>query len=125
LINTLTGSFGAVDNERNTMTRVYPILAIAGLLTLSVPVCAQTTTPKDFDLSCAVAANIELARAPAGTDARGNATVVAVFYLGRLSGRDDQTHWAAEIKKLVAEKTDQESPDTVKQCADLFRQKLE
>lgn len=107
------------------MTRVWSILTLAGLLISSAPAWPETLTPKDLDVSCAVAANLEMSRTPKGTEAWNNAATLAVFYLGRLSGRDEQTHWATEIKGLVDERHDQPYPDTlVKQCVDLFRQKL-
>jgi hypothetical protein len=105
------------------MKRICPILAIAGLL---ISGCAKTTAPSDLEVSCAVAANIELGRAPKDTEAWSNAATLALFYLGRLSGLDDQTHWGAKIKGLVEGRHGEPYPEAlIKQCVDLFHQKLE
>lgn len=105
------------------MKRICPILAIAGLL---ISGCAKTTAPSDLEVSCAVAANIELGRAPKDTEAWSNAATLALFYLGRLSGLDDQTHWGAKIKGLVEGRHGEPYPEPlIKQCVDLFHQKLE
>ena len=68
---------------------------------LKCPGLADALTPNDLDISCAVAANLEMSWASKGTEAWSNAATLAVFYLGRLSSRDEQTHWATEIKRLV------------------------
>ena len=69
------------------MTRVWSILTLTGLLISSAPASADALTPNDLDISCAVAANLEMSRASKGTEAWSNAATLAVFYLGRLSSR--------------------------------------
>jgi hypothetical protein len=46
------------------------------------------------------------------------ASVGGLFYLGRLSGRDDRTYWAAVVKGRLAEpKTKAKAPDLYGSCA--------
>ena len=100
--------------------------AFAVLMISCQPVAAETIAPKDFDLACAIASSIELAQARKNTDEWHYAFSLASFYLGRLSGRDDQTYWSAVVKGRVAERRGQpNSEPVVAKCIEFFSQKLD
>ena len=63
-------------------------------------------TPQDFDLACAVTSAAEAVSTPSGSEAREFALRAHWFYLGRLSGRDDNTYWNAVIQGKLAELKD-------------------
>jgi hypothetical protein len=86
---------------------------------------AQTVTPKDFELACAVASSIQMAEAPKGSTTWQNAYALTGFYLGRLSGRDDKTYLGTVVKGRIAEMHGQPvSQPLLVKCAELFAQKF-
>ena len=51
---------------------------------------------------------------------------IQFFYLGRLSGRDDRTYWAAVVKGRLAElKTKAKALDLSGSCAEFVTKKSE
>ena len=62
-------------------------------------------SPRDFDLACAVAAGAEIGASQSEHDIprRDMAVRIFIFYLGRLSGRDDSKDWNAIAWGRVAE----------------------
>ena len=58
---------------------------------------AGNLSPKDFDLACAVVAGAEMgaSQKEQNIPRRDAAVTIFVFYLGRLSGRDDSKDWNA------------------------------
>jgi len=68
---------------------------------------AQATgTAQDFDLACAVTSAAEVVSTPSGSEAREFAFRIHWFYVGRLSGRDDNTYWFAVVQGKLAQLKD-------------------
>jgi hypothetical protein len=87
---------------------------------------ADATSAQDFDLTCAVVSAAEIATSDEGSAERNTAMQIQMFYLGRLSGRDDQTYWAAVVKGRIAElKTRSKSPDLYGRCAEFITKKID
>jgi hypothetical protein len=99
-------------------------LAIAAAL--PSPMKAENSfSPKDFDLACAMVAAAEIATSSPGGTVRESAMQVHLFYLGRLSGRDDKTIWKAVILGRVAElKEKAKSPSLFGTCLNFLNQKI-
>ncbi len=85
---------------------------------------AETSGTKDFDLACAVVSAAEIATTRPGSPERNTAFQVQFFYLGRLSGRDDATNWAAVVKGRLAE-LKSKAPDLYGTCAEFVAKKIE
>jgi uncharacterized MAPEG superfamily protein len=84
-------------------------------------------SPRDFDLACAVAAGAEMgASQKEQNNARRDAALaIFVFYLGRLSGRDDSKDWNAIAWGRVAElQQEARSSKTLDRCLDLYNSKI-
>jgi hypothetical protein len=87
---------------------------------------AHAATDQDFDLACAVVSAAEVATTRPGSDERNAAFQIQFFYLGRLSGRDDRTYWAAVVKGRLAElKAKAKSTDLYGSCAEFVTRKIE
>jgi hypothetical protein len=87
---------------------------------------AQAATDQDFDLACAVVSAAEIATTAAGSPERNAAFQIQFFYLGRLSGRDDRTYWAAVVKGRLAElKTKAKSADLYGSCVEFVTKKID
>ena len=76
---------------------------LAGCALLAVSAHAQSVSPKDIDLSCAITSEAEMGANPKGSAEQSAALMVFTFYLGRLTARDEKTHWNDVIKGSVAE----------------------
>ena len=69
-------------------------LALSLLFMLpSLALAANNLSPTDFDMSCAMTTGAEMGVNPQGSEKRSVAFTLFVFYLGRLSGRDDSIDW--------------------------------
>jgi len=87
---------------------------------------ARAATDQDFDLACAVVSAAEIATTTVGSTERNMALQIQFFYLGRLTGRDDRTYWAAVVKGRLAElKTKAKAPDLYGSCAEFVTKKIE
>jgi hypothetical protein len=87
---------------------------------------AHAATDQDFDLACAVVSAAEVATTRAGSSERNTAFQIQFFYLGRLSGCDDQTYWSAVIKGRLAElRAKAKAPDLYGSCAEFVTKKIE
>ena len=101
---------------RSCIFRAFSIVA-AGWAGWEIPL-ARAATDQDFDFACAVVSAAEIATTKAGSDEQNMALQIQFFYLGRLSGRDDRTYWAAVVKGRLAElKTKAKAPDLYGSCA--------
>ena len=81
-----------------TMTAMLAACAL-----LAVSAHAQSVSPKDFDLSCAITSRAEMGANPKGSVEQSAALMTFTFYLGRLTARDEKTYWNDVIKGSVAE----------------------
>jgi hypothetical protein len=100
---------------RSCIFRAFSIVA-AGWAGWEIPLARATD--QDFDLACAVVSAAEIATTKAGSDEQNMALQIQFFYLGRLSGRDDRTYWAAVVKGRLAElKTKAKAPYLYGSCA--------
>jgi hypothetical protein len=112
---------------RQTRSCIFHALLIfaGGWMASEVP-RAHAATDQDFDLACAVVSAAEIATTKAGSAERNMAFQIPFFYLGRLSGRDDRTYWAAVVKGRLAElKTRAKASDLYGSCAEFVTKKIE
>ena len=112
---------------RITLIGAAVVLLMALWITLAGAASRTKTldVEKNFDLTCAVAASAEIATTREGTEERNTAFAVNVFFLGRLSGRDNETVWSAVIKGRVAELREKaKSAETYGLCLDFLRIQL-
>jgi hypothetical protein len=106
--------------------RIKGIVALAVALACWEVPQAHAASDQDFDLACAVVSAAEIATSRVGSDERNAAFQIQFFYLGRLSGRDDQTYWSAVIKGRIAElKAKAKAPDLYGRCAEFVTKKIE
>jgi hypothetical protein len=95
--------------KKTTMRSVLCLAVGCFLIAADVAALAQSPpgnlSPKDFDLACAVAAGAEIGASQneQNIQRRDVAVTIFVFYLGRLSGRDDSKDWNAIAWGRVAE----------------------
>jgi hypothetical protein len=83
-------------------------------------------SPKDFDLACAVAAGAEMGASQneQNTPRRDMAVRIFIFYLGRLSVRDDSKDWNAIAWSRVAElQQEARSSQMLDRCLNLYNSK--
>jgi hypothetical protein len=100
------------------------------LIAVDVVALAQSPpgnlSPKDFDLACAVAAaaDIGVSQNEQNIPRRDVAVRMFIFYLGRLSGRDDSKDWNAIAWGRVAELPQQaRSSEILDRCLGLYNSK--
>jgi hypothetical protein len=106
--------------------RIVGIVALAVALACWEVPKSYAATDQDFDLACAVVSAAEVATTRPGSDERSAAFQIQFFYLGRLSGRDDQTYWSAVIKGRIAQlKAKAKAPDLYSSCAEFVTKKIE
>src|ERR1035438_10057221 len=87
---------------------------------------ANAASDKDFDLACAVVSAAEIAASAAGSAERQASVQIQMFYLGRLSARDDQTNWIAVINgRLAEQRAKAKSPDQYGICAEFVTKRIE
>jgi hypothetical protein len=83
-------------------------------------------SPGDFDLACAVAAGEEMGVSQTEQNAprRDMALRLFIFYLGRLSGRDDRKDWNAIAWGRVAELPQEaRTPEKLDRCLVFYNSK--
>jgi hypothetical protein len=109
-----------------------PKMRILGIVTLAVALAcweipqSHAATDQDFDLACAVVSAAEIATTRVGSEERNAALQIQFFYLGRLSGRDDQTYWSAVVKGRIAQlKAKAKAPDLYGSCAEFVTKMIE
>ena len=85
-----------------------------------------TLSPKDFDLACAVAGGAEMgaSQTEQNVQRRDVALRIFIFYLGRLSVRDDSKDWNAIAWGRVAElQQEARSSQMLDRCLNLYNSK--
>jgi hypothetical protein len=83
-------------------------------------------SPRDFDLACAVAAGAEMGASQNEQDIprRDMAVRTFIFYLGRLSGRDDSKDWNAIAWARVSElQQEARSSQVLDRCLGFYNSK--
>jgi hypothetical protein len=107
------------------MQTVLNCILTAALLLPSFALAADNLSAKDFDLACAIATGAEMA-VNQDTEKRGAAFTLLVFYLGRLSGRDDSTDWNKVALGRVAElKEKARSDELFTSCMNFYISKIQ
>ena len=95
------------------------LLFVASLLAESIQ--AQSLSQQDLDLSCAIASGAEMGVNPKGSAEHNAATMIFVFYLGRLTARDDKTYWNDVIRGRIAEMRERARSMTIyTRCTDFY-----
>jgi hypothetical protein len=95
--------------KRTNMRSALCLAVGCFLIAAGVAALAQSSpgnlSPKDFDFACAVAAGAEMGASQneQNVPRRDVALRLFIFYLGRLSGRDDSKNWNAIAWGRVAE----------------------
>jgi hypothetical protein len=106
--------------------RILGVLALGAALACWEVQRGHAATDQDFDLACAVVSAAEVATTKVGSEERNAAFQIQFFYLGRLSGRDDQTYWSAVVKGRIAQlKAKAKAPDLYGSCAEFVTKKIE
>jgi hypothetical protein len=96
----------------------------APFLLPSLALAADDISAKDFDLACAMTTGAEMGVNAPGNEKRSMAFTLFVFYLGRLSGRDDSTDWNKVALGRVAELKDKARSDPLfSSCTNFYPQK--
>jgi hypothetical protein len=100
------------------------------LIAADVAALAQSppgnSSPKDFDFACAVAAGAEMgaSQSEQNIPRRDMSLRLFIFYLGRLSGRDDSKDWNAMAWGRVADlQQEARSSKTLDRCLELYNSK--
>jgi hypothetical protein len=108
---------------------VIPALWLPLLLMFMLPsltLAAGNLSPKDFDMACAMTTGAEMGVNAEGSEKRGAAFTLFVFYLGRLSGRDDGTDWNKAVLGRVAELKEKARSDGLfKSCMEFYISKIQ
>jgi hypothetical protein len=82
-------------------------------------------TDQDIDLACAVGATLEMITAPTNGSERQSFYELSLFYIGRLSARDDHTNWGTIVaKSMVGRKGQHSSLALMKKCLQIFGDKV-
>jgi hypothetical protein len=116
--------------KRAIMRSVLCLAVGWSLIAADLAVLAQSS-PKnlsrgDFDLACAVAAGSEMgaSQTEQNIPRRDMALTLFVFYLGRLTGRDDSKDWNAIAWGRVAElQQEARSPEILDRCLGFYNSK--
>jgi hypothetical protein len=104
---------------------ICPGIAIVLSATLAV---AQSRSPADFDLACAIVTGAEMGASQneQNVQRRDMALTLLAFYIGRLSGRDDSKDWNAIARGRVAElQQGARSSKLFDACLDLYISKIQ
>ncbi len=100
------------------------VLALS-LSLVSAALAANDLSPKDLDMVCAITSAAEMRVNPEDSETQTAAATLWVFYLGRLSARDDVTDWSKVVLGRVAEMGDKaRSPELFASCMDFFSSKI-
>jgi hypothetical protein len=102
------------------------------LAILAAPILPRTAlaagnlSPKDFDIACAMTNGAEMGSEQQSAEKRSAAFTLFVFYLGRLSGRDDGTDWNKVVLGRVAELKEKARSDQLfSSCMDFYISKIQ
>ncbi len=99
------------------------LASIIWLLALLNFAAAQSS--QDSDLKCALTAAAEIGSSPRDSPHYNAAFSLYIFYVGRLSGRDDRSEWSAVVSKRLGElKQKAKSESSYVACMKLFNAKL-
>jgi hypothetical protein len=116
--------------KRTIMRSVLCLAVSCFLIAPDIAALAQSPpgnlSPRDFDLACAVAAGAEMGASQNEQDIqrRDMALRIFIFYLGRLTGRDDSKDWNAIAWGRVAElKQEARSSEMLDRCLNLYNSK--
>jgi hypothetical protein len=90
----------------------------------SISAWAQTVTSQNIDLACAVGATEEMISAPEGSKTQNTFYGLTIFYLGRLSGRDDHTDWRTVLMKSLEGHRGRRPESFMDKCFEIFRSKV-
>ena len=93
-------------------------IAIFVVFSLGLPAGAQAFNRQDLD--CAVAANIEDARA--GATGENRSSDLTLFFIERLTLQDDETNWARVVYDRSNMSHKGGSAELLAKCAELYRQ---
>jgi hypothetical protein len=103
-------------------------MRLALLLLFMLPSFALTAgdvSPRDFDMACAMATGMELGANAQGSETYRAAFELHVFYLGRLSGRDDGTDWNKVVQaRARAELKGRASAELLQSCSNFLGSKI-
>ena len=92
----------------------------------SLALAASDISPKDFDYACAITSGAEMGANPKGSEEQSAGFTMLVFYLGRLSARDDKTLWHAVTLGRVAELREKaRSSDLFSSCMKFYLSKIQ
>lgn len=102
--------------------RALTIAILVASLVACAALAANSLSPKDFDMACAMTTGAEMGNDQQNAEKRGAAFTLFVFYLGRLSGRDDSTDWNKVALGRVAElKEKARSDEQFTSCMNFLR----
>ena len=101
------------------------LCSVLALPLLSLPaLTADDLSPKDLDMVCAITSAAEMRANPDDSESQTAAATLWVFYLGRLSARDDVTDWSKVVLGRVDDMGDKaRSRDLFASCMDFFSSK--
>src|SRR5271170_724709 len=102
------------------------LCSVLALPLLSLPAfAANDISPKDLDMVCAITSAAEMRANPDDSESQTAAATLWVFYLGRLSARDDVTDWNEVVLGRVSEMGDKaRSRELFTSCMDFFSSKI-
>ena len=102
------------------------LCSVLALPLLSLPaLTADDLSPKDLDMVCAITSAAEMRANPDDSESQTAAATLWVFYLGRLSARDDVTDWNEVVLGRVSEMGDKaRSRELFTSCMDFFSSKI-
>jgi hypothetical protein len=113
-----------LNGKLATIMRQFQI-AILVAFALSVPASAQTVTSQDVDLGCAVGATLEMIKATQGSKLAQRFYELSLFYLGRLSARDERADWGTVIGKAIKGRRGAAAPAALMdECVKRFSRKI-
>ena len=100
------------------------VLALSLLWALPA-LATNNLSPTDLDMACAVTSAAEMRTNPEDSESQTAAATLWVFYLGRLSARDDATDWSKAVLGRVAEMGDKaRSHELFESCMDFFSSRI-
>ena len=102
------------------------LCSVLALPLLSLPaLTADDLSPKDLDMVCAITSAAEMRTNSENSETQTAAATLWVFYLGRLTARDDRTDWSKVVLGRVDEMGDKaRSHDLFASCMDFFSSKI-
>lgn len=109
------------------MKRASLVVGCVGWLLLGcVRAGASSVTDQQFDFACAINAAAEIGTSARGSEKWNAAMTLHTFYIGRLTARDEITHWVTVITGRVAEMRGRAlSEELFLSCMHFFTQKIQ